>query len=93
MKKIQIAFFWLALAAVAGLLTFSLFFSKTGLVRYNRLKNEHAKLLEQTRALRQENADLSAEVEALQSHDGYIEKVARDRMGMVKGDEIILKVR
>ncbi|MBI5524952.1 MAG: septum formation initiator family protein [Deltaproteobacteria bacterium] len=93
MKKIQFVFFGLAVAAVAGLLTFSLFFSKTGLVRHNRLKTEHSKLLDSTRALRQENTDLSAEVEALQNNDAYIEKVARDRMGMVKGDEIILKVR
>lgn len=93
MKKIQIILFGLAVAAVAGLLAFSLFYSKTGLVRYNRLKAEHNKLLDQSRALEAENAELEAEVKALKENDAYIEKVARDRMGMVKGDEIILKVR
>jgi cell division protein FtsB len=93
MGKIKYIVFIALLAVVGGALVWSLFFSKTGLVKYDRLKNEHAKLVDQTKALQHENAELTNEVKALQDNDEYIEKVARDRMGMVKGDEVIFKFR
>jgi cell division protein FtsB len=93
MAKIKYIVFALLVAAVGAGLAWSLFFSKTGLVKYDRLRAEHAKLVEQTRALEQENRDLANEAKALQDSDEYIEKVARDRMGMVKGDEVIFKFR
>ena len=93
MGKIKYIVFGLLVAAVGAGLVWSLFFSKTGLVKYNRLRSEHAKLVEQTRVLQLENTDLTNEAQALEKSDEYIEKVARDRMGMVKGDEVIFKFR
>ena len=75
------------------MLVVSLFFSRTGLTKYNRLKNEHEKLTEINRVIDQENRSLEAEVRALEESDEYIGKVARDRMGMTKPNEIIIKLR
>ena len=93
MAKIKYIVFGLLVAAVIAGLGWSLLGSKTGLVKYNRLHAEHAKLAEQTKALQLENQELTNEAKALQESDAYIEKVARDRMGMVKGDEVIFKFR
>lgn len=93
MAKLKYIVFGLLVAAVGAGLVWSLFFSKTGLVKYDRMRAEQAKLHEQTKALELENQELSNEAKALQESDAYIEKVARDRMGMVKGDEVIFKFR
>ena len=81
------------MALVAVLLSLSLFHSNTGLAKYRRLKGENEKLVEINRHLRAETAEFAAEARALENDDEYIEKIARDRMGMAREDEVIIKLR
>jgi cell division protein FtsB len=75
------------------LLAISLFSSPTGLIKYRKMKAEHDRISAANRALSLRNEELSAEVKALREDPSYIEKVARDRIGMVKENEVIFKLR
>jgi cell division protein FtsB len=85
-------FFGISMAAVLVLLAFSLFFSPTGLDKYRKMKAEHERLLSTNRDLAAKNERLAAEVKALQDDPEYIEKTARDRIGLIRGNEIIFKL-
>lgn len=81
--------------SVAGLLLFSLLFfiifSEHGLVDLNMLITERDQLAEKNELLGHENILLSAEIDRLQHDPKYIENIARQELGMVGRDELILK--
>jgi len=81
-----------AIAVIMILLVISLFFSPTGLKKYFRMKAEYDRLVKENRELEIKNEELSNEARALQVNNEYIEKVARDHIGMVKNNEVIFKV-
>jgi len=81
--------------AVALLLLFSLFFfiifSDRGLMDLNMLRKERDQLAEKNQLLNHENLTLSDEIDRLQNDPKYIENIARQELGMVGKDELILK--
>lgn len=70
---------------------FFIIFSEHGLVDLNILKKERDQLVDKNEILRNENLILSAEIDRLQHDPKYIESIARQELGMVGQDELILK--
>ena len=83
------------LISVAVVLLFSLLFfiifSEHGLVDLNMLKKQRNQIAEKNEFLSHENLTLSAEIDRLQHDPKYIESIARQELGMVGQDELILK--
>jgi cell division protein FtsB len=63
-----------------------------GLVHLLRLRHEQRELEHVTFRLQQRNEQLRQRIRRLQSDDTYIEKLARERLGLVKKGEIIYRV-
>jgi cell division protein FtsB len=57
-----------------------------------QLQRELEKTLEENQHLKEENHRLSQEVEALNRRQDYLEKLARDELGLVRKDELILQL-
>ena len=56
-----------------------------------RINNDIAKKSEQLNEKKEENRKLRAELERVQSNYDYLEKLARERLGLIKeGEQIIL---
>lgn len=62
-----------------------------GLPRYRRLRTEVAELRTSNEELVHEIAQLKAEIEALRGDPTYIERIARDELGMVRADEVVIQ--
>ena len=83
--------------SIASVLLFSLLFfiifGEHGLIDLNTLKNERDQLAEKSEQLTRKNLSLSVEIDRLKHDPKYIENVARQELGMVGEDELILKPR
>ena len=79
----------IALLLAAAIVVPLKLFSSQGLDRVERLKQELEVLRENNRKLVRENQALVSEIRAFHSNPRYIEKVARDELGMVGPNEII----
>jgi cell division protein FtsB len=66
-------------------------FNEQGLIDLRLLKKEKNILLEKNEQLDRENLTLSVEIDRLENDPKYIENVARQELGMVGKDELILK--
>jgi cell division protein FtsB len=64
-------------------------FDHKGLARVDRLQTELEGLEETNRKLERENTALRMQIQAFHSDPGYVEKIARDELGMVGAEEII----
>jgi cell division protein FtsB len=64
----------------------------TGVSDAPRLRAQLAETLEDTETLRRENAQFRRDCEALRSDPSAIEDIARDEMGMVHDNELIILV-
>ncbi|MCJ7496808.1 MAG: septum formation initiator family protein [candidate division Zixibacteria bacterium] len=62
-----------------------------GFLRILSLKKEKESIILETKRLQAQNMDLELEKEKLKNNPFYIEKVARERYGMAKEDEVIYK--
>ena len=69
-----------------------LFFSDRGLVNLWKLKKEKLDIQQEINFLRQEIAELQKEYEKLQFDEDYIEKIAREKLKMVKPGEKVFKI-
>lgn len=92
MTRKQSLFLSIAVLVLASLLFF-IIFGEHGLIDLNSLKNERAQLTEKTEQLTLKNHSLSVEIDRLKHDPKYIENVARQELGMVGEDELILKPR
>jgi cell division protein FtsB len=63
-----------------------------GLIHLLRLRGEQRDLERMTFELQQSNEHMRQRIHQLESDDRYIEKLARERLGMVKNGEIIYRV-
>lgn len=63
-----------------------------GYIRLRELRYKHIALLEEIERVKQENKKLAHQVELLESDPFYIEKTARDRMGVGREGEIRYKI-
>jgi len=87
-KFVRIALLILLLAGAAIVVPVKIF-DPNGLARVDRLQKELDALNEANTALRRENEALGREIHAFHSDPHYIEKVARDELGMVGIEEVI----
>ena len=69
----------------------TLVLDEQGLPRYRRLRTEVAELRDSNEELVREIARLKAEIEALRADPSYVERIARDELGMVRADEVVFQ--
>ena len=85
------------LIAFVILLLFSMIlfmiFGDYGLADLYLVKQERDNVVEKNEAIDQENLSMYREINRLEHDLKYIEKVARDELGMIGKDEIIIKTR
>ena len=68
-------------------------FGDNGVADLHLLKNRRDNLIEKNDALARENIHLYRQIERLKNDPGYIENIARQELGMIGKDEVILKPR
>jgi len=83
--------FVLCLALALGLVAFSLLGPGGG--ARTELFGELERMQLENARLREENTRLTLEVDALKNRPDYLEKVARDELGLVKPDELIFQLQ
>jgi cell division protein FtsB len=85
------------LLSISVLLLLTLFFfiivSEHGLADLRFLKKERDRLVEENNNISRENQAISVEIGRLKHDPVYIESIARQELGMIGKDEIILKSR
>ena len=69
----------------------TLVLDEQGLPRYRHLSAELSELRDSNEELVREIADLKSEIEALRADPAYIERIARDELGMVRSEEIVFQ--
>jgi cell division protein FtsB len=90
MTRKQGVFLSIAVVLLFSLLFF-IIFGEHGLIDLNTFKNERNQLAEKSEQLTLKNLSLSVEIDRLKHDPKYIENVARQELGMVGEDELILK--
>lgn len=83
------------LLIAAALLTFVLAFSlfgKTGLINLYKAEKKNSEIRAKLSKLEAENRELREEIEKLKSDPEYLERVAREDLGMVKKDELVFQL-
>ena len=66
-------------------------FGDRGLVEVGHLKGERDRLLQDNHTLKEKNLSLRREIERLKTDPAYIEHVARQELGMIGRDEVIVR--
>ena len=77
------------LVLVLVLMLSFLVFGEWGLLHYWRLAEERRSLEERSQALQRDNELLREKIYRLRKDDRYLEKVAREELGLVREGEII----
>ena len=68
-------------------------FGDNGLSELNRLRQELDDLLRDNRSKSRENLSMYREIERLKNDYDYIEDIARNQLGVISRDEVILKIK
>jgi len=81
-------------AGVVALILFvvAAIYGDHGLIHLLRMRGEQQALEHLAFGQQQRNEQLRQQIRRLQSDDWYIEKLARERLGLVKKDELIYRV-
>ena len=79
--------------ALMFLLLFFIIFGEHGFIDLNSLKAEQHRLTKENEQRTQTNLTLSVEIDRLKHDPDYIESVARQELGMVGENELVLKPR
>jgi cell division protein FtsB len=79
----------LAVVLVAGYLLVSFIFGEMGLMKYYRMKAQYTALNEEIAVLKRDNAKLRKHVHALKNDTAYVERIARDKLGLARPGEIV----
>jgi len=67
----------------------SFIFGEMGVVKYSRMKLQYRSVNQEIAALRQANVQLSQEVRSLKTDAAYLERIARDKLGLARPGEIV----
>jgi cell division protein FtsL len=67
-------------------------FGTHGFLAMRRTRNEIGKVQKEIERLNKENRQLADEVKALKTDPRYIEKIAREDLGLAKDGEVIIKI-
>ena len=81
------------LAVIAAVFTIILVYSEKGLVGLSQLKEEKARLEQVNEELRKENQRLIKKIERIKSDPGILEDEARKKLGLIRPDETIYRLR
>lgn len=92
MTRKQSIFLSIGVVVLLSLLFF-IIFGEHGLIDLNALKNERDQLAAKSEQMTRENLSLSVEIDRLKHDAKYIENIARQELGMVGEDELILTPR
>ena len=79
------------LMVMAVMIVPTLVLDEQGLPRYRHLRSELEQLRDSNEELVGEIAGLKTEIEALKTDPGYIERIARDELGMVRPEELVFQ--
>lgn len=71
-------------------LTITSFFGKRGLIEIYRTRRKQETLLQRIKDLEDKKVKLERDIEELQKNPKAIEKKAREKLGLVKEDEIVI---
>ena len=71
-------------------LTLTSFFGKRGLIEIYRTRRKQEALLQKIEKLEERKVKLERDIEELQNNPKAIEKKAREKLGLVKEDEIVI---
>ena len=82
----------IAVAAVV-VLFFMIVFGDNGLVDLRLLKSKHVRLEMRNVQIAGENVQLHRQIDRLKHDPAYIESIARQELGMIAPDEVIIKPR
>jgi cell division protein FtsB len=74
------------------LLVFAAVYGEHGLSHLLRMRSEQRKLEHTAFDLQQQNQRLRERIQRLQSDDHYLEKLARERLGLVRKGEILYRL-
>lgn len=69
----------------------TLVLDEQGLPRFRHLRAELQDLRESNEELVREIATLKSEIDALRSDPNYVERIARDELGMVRNEEFVFQ--
>lgn len=78
-----------AVSLVVLYLLASFIFGEMGVIKYFRMKAQYNRLTREIGILGSENAKLGNEVRMLRTDPDYIERVARDKLGLARPGEIV----
>jgi cell division protein FtsB len=67
----------------------SFILGEMGLVKYYRMKAQFLTLNKEIAKLKQDNAKLAKDVRSLRSDPAYLERIARDKLGLARQGEIV----
>lgn len=81
-----------AVAAVV-VMFFMIVFGDNGLVDLRLLKSKHVRLEMRNVQIAEENIQLHRQIDRLKHDPAYIESIARQELGMIAPDEVIIKPR
>ena len=81
-----------AVAAVV-VMFFMIVFGNNGLVDLRLLKSKHVRLETRNVQIAEENIQLHRQIDRLKHDPAYIESIARQELGMIAPDEVIIKPR
>ena len=90
MTQKQKIIIWVGSASILILLGFSIF-GNQGFVTYLRQKSILNNLQEKNQALIQKNEEYAEILDRLTSDPSYIESLSREKYGLVRSDEIIVR--
>ncbi|WP_150468097.1 FtsB family cell division protein [Francisella sp. SYW-9] len=89
-------FFYFFISAVVLLiiiLQYDLWFSNTGILKYNELKKVVATQSKEVKQKSQTNAQLYSEVVSLRKNNEVLQSLARENMGLIKKGEVFYSVK
>ena len=69
----------------------TLVLDEQGLPRYRHLRSELEELRTSNEELTHEIAALKREIDALRTDPSYVERIARDELGMVREEELVFQ--
>jgi cell division protein FtsB len=67
----------------------SFILGEMGVVKYYRMKAQYTALTGEIAKLKRDNAKLAKDVHALRSDPAYLERIARDKLGLARQGEMV----
>jgi cell division protein FtsB len=83
----------LILIGLVAVLTLVLVYSQQGLFKLSSLEGELGRVESENAAIKEENRRLMHEIERARTDPGFLEDVARQKLGLIRTDETIYRLR